>query len=276
MATLARFSRPLRKFTLRTLERLLRARIYREDPYASFLPALARGSGGAPDTVVFDVGANDGRTVVQLRHHLPHARIYAFEPVAATFAQLRARVEGDPLTTCLPLGLGEESGKAVIHVGKQASASSLHAAWAPSTHEETIELSTVDAIMRREGIRRLRFLKIDTEGFEQQVLRGARAALAAGAIDFLQAEVRFDWTPPGADGRPDGTSHLESLHAILQPFGYRVHGFYNLCRQTLRPGFPGPLAYCDVIFVRPLETPNPSAAAPEAAARPQPVALQPA
>jgi hypothetical protein len=49
--------------------------------------------------IMFDVGANTGQTWNWVRHHRPHAKIYSFEPVQSTFAQLQKRTAGD--TNCV-------------------------------------------------------------------------------------------------------------------------------------------------------------------------------
>lgn len=52
----------------------------------------------------------------------------------------------------------------------------------------SVSVSTLDAYCQSHKIHRIDFLKIDTEGFEIQVLRGARSLIEQDAIDFVQLE----------------------------------------------------------------------------------------
>lgn len=62
------------------------------------------------------------------------------------------------------------------------------------------QATTLDALAARCGLDHIRLVKIDTEGHELQVLRGAAGLLAAGRIDFIAAEMNLMGLPfHGAD-----------------------------------------------------------------------------
>ena len=66
-------------------------------------------------------------------------------------------------------------------------------------------------------------LKIDTEGFDAEVLRGASHLLGRGSIGFVYFEFfRVDHDVPGEDG-----GHLIDAHRVLTGFGYRPVTFYT-------------------------------------------------
>lgn len=239
-----------RGYSRRMLESVIGAHIFRHVPYQSFYPELAEQD-WKDEAVVFDVGANRGQSVSDIRPFLPRARIFSFEPVAATFQLLQQRVARDPLAEAFRLALGETVGPAEIFVGKHSSMSSFHAHWGPATGKEEVETSTVDRMVERLQVPRIHLLKIDTEGHELEVLKGAEASLRTGRITFIQAEVRFDQT--FRRGTHPSRAGVDALRSFLAPLDYQLHGFYNFIKRsysdpslTRRGG--GVLAYCDAVF----------------------------
>ena len=146
--------------------------------------------------LVLDVGAADGGYGSDLRSFGYAGEIVSFEPMAATFGRLSGHLADDPRWTARPVGLGAEPGTATINVASNGFSSSLlpmldaHIDAAPSVRyvgEETITISTLDA--ETDGLLdgRRSFLKIDTQGFEREVLAGG--AVTVGSVLGLQLEL---------------------------------------------------------------------------------------
>lgn len=220
----------------------------RYDP--ALYQAVARVRPWKEGDVVFDVGANDGRTVHRLMQHLPSPRIVAFEPVAETFAKLADETHRYPTVERFRLALGSESGYREIFVGEHAALNSLYREWSASDRSETIEMVTLDEFLREEGrTERIHLLKIDAEGHDLEVLKGAAETLRAGLVDVIMVEAGF--AAPG----PQHPS-LSQIQDYLQPLNYHLHGIYNQCRAPLATRLPGQgqggakvLVYCDALFV---------------------------
>lgn len=200
--------------------------------------------------VVFDVGANDGRTVHRLMQHLPGPRIVAFEPVASTFAKLTEETSRYPGVERFRLALGSETGRRDIFVGEQAALNSLYAEWAAGDRTETIEMVTLDGFLRdQHRTERIHLLKIDSEGHDLEVLKGAQETLRAGRVDVLMVEAGF-----GAPGTQQPT--LWEIQEYLRPLDYHLHAVHNQCRAPLARRVAGRgaggakvLVYCDALFV---------------------------
>jgi FkbM family methyltransferase len=136
-----------------------------------------------PDPVVYDVGANIGYFTV--RAAATGAAVCAFEPVASTHAVLarnvaRNRFEG---VRAFRLALSDGAGEAVMHLFSSSGSSTIVA---PRTLPEarllpmgveTVEEQTLDTLVAETGIAPPTLVKIDVEGCELRVLRGARAVL---------------------------------------------------------------------------------------------------
>ena len=145
-----------------------------------------------PDAVVFDVGANAGDYVDDIRGEMPSAQVHAFEPNPISYSKLCQRIGLNRGIFANNAGLSDVAGSAILYddadaVGSRVSTLYVGAAKANKVARE-IQLTTLDDYARFRRIDRIDLLKIDVEGHELQVLRGAHAYLAEGRIDVLQFE----------------------------------------------------------------------------------------
>ncbi len=132
-----------------------------------------------PGEIALDVGANIGWYSVLLdRLSVPGARIFAFEPDPESFRLLRSNLEvnGTTRVTALNVALGDTPGRAVLHRYRGTN-NGRHTLLEGNTSGGTVEVG-VDTLKgfwdsKQLGASPLRFLKIDVEGFECLVLRGA-------------------------------------------------------------------------------------------------------
>jgi FkbM family methyltransferase len=146
-------------------------------------------------SVVLDVGANDGQFGGVLRENGYQGKIISFEPLAKPFATL-ARVSGnDSGWEAHNIALGSESGYCDINVSNMSASSSLlpmldsHLRIAPQSgyvRKERITVETLDKAVRFENDD-IAMLKIDTQGFERQVLEGAAETLKK--VSLLECEL---------------------------------------------------------------------------------------
>jgi FkbM family methyltransferase len=138
--------------------------------------------------LLFDVGANTGQYVRDIREAGYRNRVVSFEPLPEAHAALEARAARDPgWQVHARSALGAATGETSINVAGNSASSSLlpmlpsHAEAAPqSAYVGTVStpVATLDSVFhayRRPGERV--FLKIDTQGFEAEVLKGAHASL---------------------------------------------------------------------------------------------------
>lgn len=138
--------------------------------------------------LVFDIGANTGQFAKNLRAAKYAQRIVSFEPLAAAHRQLVKASQHDPAWEIAERkAVGGTEGTAVLHIAGNSVSSSLlkmlpgHVEAAPDSNyvdSESVELTTLDKIAARHiGTSTSQFIKIDTQGTEDQVLDGATATL---------------------------------------------------------------------------------------------------
>ena len=186
-----------------------------------------------PDTV-FDIGANVGQYAASLRTCGFTGRIVSFEALPDVHATLAARAKHDPAWTVAPQGaLGREAGEARMHVAVNSVSSSLLPTTdlslqaAPDSRDAgrvTVPVRRLDALAATLGLDVGRLmLKIDTQGFEAEVLAGAGDVLASTVA--LQVELSL---APLYEGAPD----LRRMLDVCDGLGFDLPG--------LIPGFCQP------------------------------------
>lgn len=152
--------------------------------------------------IIFDVGANVGDYSLTLKRLLPAATIYAFEPAVSVFQQLTANIAAARAEEQIkPCNFGFSDSERTVEFysytvdGNEASVLSSIDQRLPTQvldvqtrSSDQIEVRTIDHFCAAEGIDRIDFLKIDVEGHELSVLRGAERMLKTGAISIIQFE----------------------------------------------------------------------------------------
>ena len=160
-----------------------------------------------PGQVVVDVGANIGLySAFAAKRIGPGGRVFSFEPNPDVFARLQANAAG-PNIRLLPSAVGPQSGSVGLCLNADTAKSSVmrHDAVGPVTEVPCI---TLDAFLRENlGSRRVDFLKIDVEGFDYDVLAGARECLARQRFGLVQTEC---------------TERRTDMFRLLADAGYRV------------------------------------------------------
>jgi FkbM family methyltransferase len=165
-------------------------------------------TGGAPDalaklatscdcSLVVDVGANEGEFGVALRRFGYQGEILSFEPRLSAFAQLLAVCAADNRWNALPFALGSAKGEISLNVSRNGVSSSvlpmdtLHLEAAPGsdylTTAPVAQERLDDVVLPRLSSVAIVAMKLDVQGYEAEVLRGAEELLARTAA--LQLEL---------------------------------------------------------------------------------------
>lgn len=201
------------------------------------LPKL-RGGG-----VVFDVGANIGNWSRYCLGVAPDLRMHLFEPSAFTFKKLQSS-EWPTGVKLNNLGLGERQEQLLLNIaGDGAGMNSIHqrhgvkgVEMAAGVSTEAIQIQTLDAYCEENGIIHIDFLKVDVEGHEMAVFKGASNMLSNQKIDLIQ----FEYGGCNLDARV----YLLDIWNLLQSYGYVIGkiypnriemlGKYQQCQETFR------------------------------------------
>jgi FkbM family methyltransferase len=180
---------------------------------------------GYSPRVLLDVGANIGQSAIALARRFPSADIYSLEPFPAVFAELQSKVDAYPRIYCHNLACGASSGFAFFRRDTDPTMGRLevrpeHDVAAQPADGTLVKVTTVDAFCSANGLERIGLLKIDTEGGDLDVLRGAECMLSAARIDFVEVEAGMN---------RDNRYHVPmfELLGFLEDKGYRLFGIYE-------------------------------------------------
>jgi FkbM family methyltransferase len=150
-------------------------------------------------SLIFDVGANVGQFALRTKSRGYKGKIISFEPLSSAFRDLSSKAARDPLWTAENFGCGNYDGEAQINVSEQSVYSSIleplswlqeEAPGSTAITTEKIKISRIDSIFEQyyqTGDQVL--LKIDTQGFEKNVLEGADCSL--NHVTGIQLELSF-------------------------------------------------------------------------------------
>lgn len=200
---------------------------------------------------VIDVGANVGQYGAFLRDMVGYTgEIVSFEPVSALFARLRARAERDANWRVHNRALGTERTTMSINIMSGSGHNSFlkpdPAAIAQTGLEyqkentqivqtEQVEVDTLDNFLAETDLRNI-YLKMDTQGYDRQVLGGGLQSL--DKLVGLQTEAAMQKLYLGSTGYQQMTEFVISL-------GFHLSGFFPVNHDVhLR------LIECDMVFVK--------------------------
>ena len=148
-----------------------------------------------------DIGANIGAISLALAKQVGHqGRVYAFEPSPRIFPYLKKNTLKHPQIKSLETALSSKKGKTVFYQAPEhkfgmGTLSALEG-WVPAE----VKTDTLDGFCQAAGIGRVDFIKIDVEGHEADVFRGARETLSRNHQIIIVFEFS-DWAENNAYGQ---------------------------------------------------------------------------
>lgn len=175
-------------------------------------------SAAAPDAaVVVDVGANTGEWAAMfLSRAGAEVDLLLFEPSASAQRELAQRFAATANVEVVNAAVGDQSGELTFFEEENCGETSSVVPgprFAPGI-ERTVQVTTLDNELGQRGVAHVDLCKIDTEGFDLRIMKGARSYLAAQRIDLVQFEYHPGWAHAG--------STLADALTMLTGYGYEV------------------------------------------------------
>lgn len=202
----------------------------------------------ARPSLVFDVGGNEGQFAHDALTSPGQHRVVSFEPLSQAHAIIEAGAKGNARWQIAPrCAIGDEKGTSKINISGFSGASSLrdmnetNLKAAPDTAycgEESVDVFRLDDIGRAyiKPDDRI-YLKVDTQGFEKNVIDGASGIMPQ--VIAMQIEVAFVELYNGE------TLAFDIIPEVLLQ-GFSIFGFFNGFRDKAT----GRLLQADVYFIR--------------------------
>jgi len=223
--------------------------------YESFNNVLRHFTDARTDApVVFDVGAHHGESIERFKGLYGRAQVHSFEADADNYKMLREKFGGRDGVTLNNFGVGSAPGVKMFHRNRKSDTSGFNAVnpdseWAKLRSRQynvavsdfteksyEVKIGTLDDYMAKTGIDYVDILKIDTQGFEDEVLKGAQGALRAQRIGVIETELILS----DIYSRPLSFLDIEQL---LLPHGYRLFAIDQGGDMLVGPSFSLNLIY---------------------------------
>lgn len=148
--------------------------------------------------ILFDVGGNIGEYSISLKKYFPDANIFSFEPNPKAFAIMKENLAKFNNVICENIGLGSTIGSEKMYSYSKVenstlgtlNKSALNDLYKINDQIEEIQFSinTIDNYCIQKNISQIDFLKIDTEGQELNILKGAEKMIKNNKIKIIQFE----------------------------------------------------------------------------------------
>ena len=185
--------------------------------------------------IVFDVGANIGQSILRYRNIFEDPIIHSFEPNPNAFKKLEEKFINEKNLFLNNVAIGENEEVLEFNISKKSSHSSfltlnLNSQWLKNRAKSIgvnyldyvekktpIKTTTLDEYAEKKNIEVIDVLKIDTQGFEDKVLIGAKNLIKNKRIKFIQLEIIFS-------NLYQNSPQIYDIEKSLIPFDYKLFG----------------------------------------------------
>jgi FkbM family methyltransferase len=168
--------------------------------------------------IIFDVGAHTGETIERFRKLYNKSIIHSFEPQVDSFQKLKKF--SDDKTILNNFALGEKIEIKKFYINKNDSTSGFYKFTDKmfadhNNYSKDIQIKTLDQYVEERNVENIDILKIDVQGYEDNVLKGAIKTLT-NKIKILELEIIFiDYY--------EKKSSFYNLEGIIKPLGFELY-----------------------------------------------------
>jgi FkbM family methyltransferase len=167
-----------------------------------------------PGMCVVDAGANIGYFSALAADCVgQHGRVISIEPNPTLHRKLERTMQSAPVerSTVFCGGLSEQSGSLSLYLPKnEDSHNATMIAHSGAGQAVSVPVKTLDECLEDWSIETVHLLKVDVEGHENAVFRGAKKAIGAGRIRAILCEFNDPWL------RLSGSSQLDLYKSLVE------------------------------------------------------------
>lgn len=181
------------------------------------------------EPVTIDVGFHDGASTNEILRVRPKGRVIGFDPSRFARESYERNFAADQRISFESMGLAAEPGVLVFHdyenMCNSLAPRKEMPGQTPSCYK--VPITTIDKYCDERGIGHVNFMKIDAEGYDLNVLEGARGLLSSQGVDIFCFEFASGWAAT--------RRYLWEATEYFEPLQYRLFHLFN--------GFLCPLVY---------------------------------
>lgn len=145
--------------------------------------------------LILDIGANTGQTITNFKKIFKNCRIHSFEPSPSIFEILKNYSLTLKDVQVWNSGVGSSTNSLFLNENGGSDMSSFlelgQAGWGKVVKKTEVAVTTIDQFCQDHNIEFIDILKIDTQGYEFEVFKGAANTMLTNKIGLLYFEVTF-------------------------------------------------------------------------------------
>jgi FkbM family methyltransferase len=234
-STIENVFRAAMSFVPKTWKRLVKVSVLHMPDVESSMLRM-KSLGFLPQTVV-DVGAYHGDWTRTCKEVFPQARVLMVEPQHDCQVELQGLARQLAGLSVQPVLLGAAKKDNVGFFSLETASSVLPETAKPAVPSDYLQMTTLDMLTEGTAFATPDFVKLDVQGYELEVLKGAERVL--NSIQVILMEVNLIEIYKGAP----------LLHDVSSFMAARGFVFYDVCTLFHRP-YDGALWQMDVVFLR--------------------------
>lgn len=177
---------------------------------------------------IFEVGARDGNDSIALSNHYANAHIYSFECNPLVVETCKSVLERYERIHFFPIGLGEKTDIKTFHpyLGENPGASSFFKRIdyeTTQTNIDNVRIETIENICKEYDIDSIDILCMDTQGYELNILKGARSMLCKIKFIILEQPKEIPnmyFLPNGVHSKYIGAPTANDIQHFLMANGF--------------------------------------------------------
>ena len=176
--------------------------------------------------LIFDIGAEDGSSCERYGSILKNPIIHAFEPRPDQFEIMKSKFNDNKNVYLNNVAVGSKAEIKIFNQIKGGGRSSFLTSTVDDLSQQEqidVQVETVDAYVEKNNIKKINLLKIDVQGFEDEVLKGAQETLKLNKIDIIETELILG-------NMYEKTLSFNEIENLIYPYGYKF--FALTCTNT--------------------------------------------
>jgi len=181
------------------------------------------------EPLVVDVGFHDGESTAEIFKVRPKAHVIGFDPSRFGRESYDRRFSGDPRVTFVNAALADKPGEMDFYdyenMCNSLAARKEMPGETPTVYK--VPILTFDDYVRTNGVGQINLMKIDAEGYDLNVMEGARETFAREGVDMFMFEFASGWAA--------SKRYLWEVVEYMEPLPYTMFRLFN--------GFLCPLVY---------------------------------
>jgi FkbM family methyltransferase len=181
------------------------------------------------NTLFLDIGAGEAESINRFKKILPHSIIHSFEPVEERINIITNWLKTFPHNNNIILNhcaMGDKIEEKTFYVNGKTKNSSFLKLNEKNKQDHLkkeikINVNTVDNYVKQNNIKYIDYLKIDTQGYEEEVLKGSIETLKLGIVKYIEVEIILS-------DYYEKTTNFYNMEKILLPLNYKLYHIQDI------------------------------------------------